>query len=337
MIQHRRREPAPGVFRLVLPLPWPGLDRVNAYALRGTDGISLVDCGARDPAVDDNRSLEQLDAALGAAGFGLSDVRRLIVTHPHPDHFGLAGHLVDATGCEVWMHSACREELDFYRDPETARSNMRALLSQHGIGGDALDDLTGFVDWSAFLTGIVEPTRPLHDGEELRTAGRKWTIVHTPGHSNSHVCLWSPDDALLISGDHLLGTITPHIDYHGDGDPLGDFLESLRKIEGLAPELVLPGHGRPFSDGGARARSVERHHDRRLGSILQVIRREPHTLDEITDEIFGSTLLNFQRRLALGEALAHLAYLVKRGEVEQSGEGGAYRYRKTARRAGETS
>ena len=332
MIQHRRREPAPGVFRLVLPLPWPGLDRVNAYALRGDEGVILVDCGARDPAVDADRSLEQMDAALGAAGFGLSDVRRLIVTHPHPDHFGLAGHLVAATGCAVWMHSACREELDFHRDPETARRNIRSLLSQHGIGGAALDDLTGFVDWSAFLTGVVEPTRLLDDGEEVRTADGTWTIVHTPGHSKSHVCLWSRDDALLISGDHLLGTITPHIDYHGDGDPLGDFLRSLRKIEALAPDLVLPGHGRPFSDGGARARSVERHHDRRLGSILQVIRNKPHTLDEITDEIFGSTLLNFQRRLALGEALAHLAYLVERGEVEQIAEGGVYRYRKASRR-----
>ena len=336
MIQHRRREPAPGVFRLVLPLPWPGLDRVNAYALAGDDGVSLVDCGARDPAIDGDHALDHLEAALGAAGFELSNVRRLVITHPHPDHLGLAGRLIDATGCEVWMHSSSGEELDFYSDPEAARLNIRALLSQHGIGGDDLDDLTGFVDWSAFLTGIIQPTRPLHDGEELRTDQRSWTIVHTPGHSRSHVCLWSPEDRLLISGDHLLGTITPHIDYHGNGDPLGDFLESLRKVERLDPHLVLPGHGRPFPDGGARARSVERHHDRRLGSILQVIRREPHTLDEITDEIFGSTLLNLQRRLALGEALAHLAYLVTRGEVEQLDEDGAYRYRKTARRGNGT-
>jgi glyoxylase-like metal-dependent hydrolase (beta-lactamase superfamily II) len=144
--------------------------------------------------------------------------------------------------------------------------------------------------------------------------------------------MWSEGDGLLISGDHLLGTITPHIDYHGDGDPLGDYLTSLGRIERLDPRLVLPGHGRPFPDGGDRARSVERHHDRRLGSIIQVIRREAHTLDEITDEIFGATLLNFQRRLALGEALAHLAYLVKRGEVQQLAAEGSYRYRKAERR-----
>ncbi|HZA39063.1 MAG TPA: MBL fold metallo-hydrolase [Actinomycetota bacterium] len=331
MIQHRRREPAPGVFRLVLPLPWPGLDRVNAYALADDEGVILVDCGARDPAVETGHELDHLEAALRAVGFELSDVRRLILTHPHPDHFGLAGRLVDETGCEVWIHSSSREELDFYRDPVAARERIRALLAGHGIGGNDLQELTGFVDWSAFLTGIIEATRTLNDRDEFRVGDRSWTIVHTPGHSRSHVCLWAAADRLLISGDHLLGTITPHIDYHGDGDPLGDFLGSLRKIEQLDPGLVLPGHGRPFSDGGARARSVVRHHDRRLGSILQVVRREPHSLDEITDGIFGSTLLNFQRRLALGEALAHLVYLVKRGEVEQLGDDGAYRYRKKPR------
>jgi glyoxylase-like metal-dependent hydrolase (beta-lactamase superfamily II) len=160
-------------------------------------------------------------------------------------------------------------------------------------------------------------------------------MIATPGHSPSHVCLWDASERLLISGDHLLPTITPHIDYRRgeDEDPLGQFLDSLDRIEELDPALVLPGHGRPFTDGAARARVVARHHDRRLGSILQVVRNEPHTADEITDEVFGNTLLNFQRRLAIGEALAHLAYLWKRGEIERfTDDDGAYRYRKVRRR-----
>ena len=333
MIEHRRREPAPGIFRLILPLPFPDLDRVNAYALAGDDGITLVDSGIKDPAADDEGSLIHLEAALGGAGFALSDLRRLVVTHPHPDHYGLARRVNDVTGCELWMQADCGEELAFYRNPEVARGRLRTLYSQHGIAGDDLDELTGFVEWGSFLTGVIEPTRPVHDGDEFQAAGRTWTMVHTPGHSRSHVCLWSADDRILISGDHLLATVTPHIDFYGgEEDPLGDFLGSLAKIERLDPGVVLPGHGRPFPDGGARARAVERHHDRRLGSILQVIRREPCTLDEITDEIFGSTLLNFQRRLALGEALAHLVYLLKRGEIEQLGEDRIYRYRKSNRR-----
>ena len=96
--------------------------------------------------------------------------------------------------------------------------------------------------------------------------------------------------------------------------------------------MVLPGHGHPFEEGAERARIIQRHHDRRLGSILQVIRREPCTAERITEEIFGGELLNFQKRLALGEALAHLAYLRKRGEIERIEENGTFLYRKVSRR-----
>jgi glyoxylase-like metal-dependent hydrolase (beta-lactamase superfamily II) len=147
--------------------------------------------------------------------------------------------------------------------------------------------------------------------------------------------LWSSSDRILISGDHLLPTITPHIDFRRgeSSDPLGEFLDSLKTIERLDPALVLPGHGRPFEDGAERARANARHHDRRLGSILQVIRHEPHTASEITNEIFGTALLNFERRLALGEALAHIAYLVRSGEIERvERDDGTYLYRKVSRR-----
>jgi glyoxylase-like metal-dependent hydrolase (beta-lactamase superfamily II) len=159
-------------------------------------------------------------------------------------------------------------------------------------------------------------------------------VVYTPGHSRAHICLWSPADKILISGDHLLPTITPHIDFKRgvDDDPLGDFLDSLATVERLDPALVLPGHGGPFDDGADRARVVARHHDRRLGSILQVVRHEPASADTITDEIFGDSLLNFEHRLALGEALAHLAYLHRRGEVERMEEDGRLMYKKVRRR-----
>jgi glyoxylase-like metal-dependent hydrolase (beta-lactamase superfamily II) len=160
-------------------------------------------------------------------------------------------------------------------------------------------------------------------------------VIHTPGHSRSHICLWSATDRILISGDHLLPTITPHIDFKRglEEDPLGEFLDSLAVIERLDPALVLPGHGRPFDGGAERARVVARHHDRRLGAIVQVIRNEPRTANEITDEIFGTSLLHFERRLALGEALAHLVYLRRRGEIERvRRDDGVYVYRKVSRR-----
>jgi glyoxylase-like metal-dependent hydrolase (beta-lactamase superfamily II) len=331
-VSHRRREPAPGVFRLVLPLPFPGLDHANAYLLGDDDELTLVDCGMFNQDPDTDHGWDHLAAAVTATGFDVESVVRLVVTHPHIDHYGMAARMLKATGCELWMHERVSEELRLYRDPIAARAELRAMLAAHGVGEPELDEITAFEDWRAFVSGVVEPTTPVVGGETLSAGGRTWEVVYTPGHSQSHICLFSPTDRILISGDHLLPAITPHIDFRrGDDDPLGQFMASLEKIERLAPELVLPGHGRPFEDGAERARVVIRHHDRRLGSILQVIRHEARSADEITDEIFGTALLDFHRRLALGEALAHLAYLRQRSEVERIEEDGRYKYRKARR------
>jgi glyoxylase-like metal-dependent hydrolase (beta-lactamase superfamily II) len=335
-VEHRRREPARGVFRLVLRLPWPGLDRVNAYALTDEDGgATLVDCGIYDPNPATDHGWPDLVAGLATAGLVPDQISRLIVTHHHIDHYGMAGRVLAETGCELWMHESTSEEIDYYRDPDGARESLRHLLSDHGVEPADLEELTAFEDWRGFVADLADPTRPLKGGETFTVGGREWEVVYTPGHARTHICFWARAERLLISGDHLLPTVTPHIDFHRgpERDPLGAFLASLKKIEGLDPALVLPGHGHPFEEGAERARVIERHHDRRLGSILQVIRREPHTADEITEDIFSGSLLHFQKRLALGEVLAHIAYLVNRGEIERiEREDGSRAYIKTPRR-----
>ena len=335
-IEHRRREPAPGIFRLVLPLPFPGLNRVNAYLLADGDAATLVDCGIYFPSGEDAHGWDHLVGALDAAGYAPEQLTRLIVTHPHIDHYGMAGRLIDEVGCELWMHEQARTDLQAYIDPEAETKKLRELFEDHGVRADDLDELTAFEDWRPMVSSVVEADRWLSGGERVAVGGREWEIVYTPGHSASHVCPWSASDRILISGDHLLPTVTPHIDFsRRREDPLGEFLASLQVVEDLHPALVLPGHGHPFEEGAERARIIMRHHDRRLGAILHVIRKNPATADEITDEIFGTELLNFQRRLALGEALAHVAYLRKRGEVERIEQpDGTFVYKKATRRRG---
>ena len=334
-IEHKRREPAPGIFRLVLPLPFPGLDRVNAYLLAGGVDTTLVDCGIFTPDDADDHGWDDVVAALKTCGIVPSDVVRLIVTHPHIDHYGMAARFVQETDCELVMHERATDDIDGYKDPEGIQERLREMLVDHGVPVEELDELTRYEDWRGFVSGVIEPTHPVKGGETFEIGPRTWEVIYTPGHSSAHICLWSGADRILISGDHLLPTITPHIDFRRgvDDDPLGDFLTSLDTIERLDPKLVLPGHGRPFEDGAERARVVARHHDRRLGGILQVIRHEPRSADQITDEIFGTTLLHFQRRLALGEALAHLAYLARRGEIERiRTDDGKLLYRKIKRK-----
>jgi glyoxylase-like metal-dependent hydrolase (beta-lactamase superfamily II) len=324
----------------VLPLPFPGLDRVNVFLLEDGDGATLVDCGIHFP--DDDRDhgwLDLLDALKGA-GVEPSAITRVIVTHHHIDHYGLAGRVIDETGAKLWMHEHANHELDLYRNPEERVERLAQMLADHGVEKSEIDELTAFEDWRRFISRIVEADTWLKGDESLTVGGREWQVVFTPGHAWSHICLWAPEEKILISGDHLLPTITPHIDFErvGGADPLGDFLDALGKVEGLDPGLVLPGHGHPFTEGAERARVVARHHDRRLGSILQVIRREPHTVNYITEEIWGEDLLNFQRRLALGEALAHVAYLRRRGEIERvETDEGTLAYRKVKRQMSESA
>lgn len=288
MREHRRREPVPGVFRLVLPLPFEGLGSVNAFLLHDDHEPTLVDCGIYRPSDEGDHGWADIVGALKACDYSPDRIRRLVITHPHIDHYGLASRFVQETGCELWMHEKSDEDLEVYREPSRVASGLREMFVDHGVSEEEVDEIMMFEDWRAFISGLIEPTSEVADGDQMNVGGRTWEFVHTPGHSISHICLWNAGDRVLISGDHLLGSITPHIDFRRgeDEDPLGGFLDSLTKIEKLAPALVLPGHRSPFEDGAERARAIARHHDRRLGSILQVVRREARTAEEITDEIF---------------------------------------------------
>jgi glyoxylase-like metal-dependent hydrolase (beta-lactamase superfamily II) len=317
---------------LQLPLPFPGLDRVNCYLLEDHDALTLVDCGLYQLDEESAHGWKDVEAAFEATGHSPGDVSRLFVTHAHIDHYGMAGEFVSRTGAELVMHSTTPEDLEVYRDPSALIARLKEMFADHGVGPELVEELTKYEDWRGFVSRVVEPDTVVNDGDVIEVGGRRWTCVYTPGHARSHVCLWSESDRVLISGDHLLPAITPHIDFkRGEDDPLGDFIASLEKVEALAPAIVLPGHGHPFEDGAERARVVMRHHDRRLGAILQVIRREPRTAEEITEDIFGTELLDFAHRLALGEALAHLVYLLRRGEVERIERDGTYLFQKTRR------
>lgn len=332
-IDHLRREPAPGVFRLVLPLPFPGLESVNCYLLADPDGATLVDCGLKDPALEDG-GWPHLVEALAAIDLTPQDVKRVVITHVHIDHYGMAARLKEESDCEVVFHEGGNEDLEVLRDPASITQTLWTTFASHGVAKEDLDELTSYEDWRGYVHEIIGADVWLRGDEILAAGARNWRIVHTPGHARGHVCLYDEVNGLMITGDHLLPAITPHIDFRrGEGDPLGDFLTSLEKLEALAPKVVLPGHGHPFEDGAERARVTARHHDRRLGAILQVIRRQASTASQITEEIFSGELLNFQRRLALGEALAHLHYLRVRGEIERfQDEDGTFWYVKAKRR-----
>lgn len=315
-------EPAPGIFRLVLPVPVHGVESVNVYLLPDDAGSVLVDCGASRPDGAGDSGLSDLTEALEVCGTSLDEVRALLVTHPHVDHYGMARALVDRTGAEVWMHPAGQLDFLAYADPEGERVRLRRVLGEHGVEPPDIEALADVIvkDWAPYLSGVVEGTRHLWGGERIRIGDREWETVFTPGHSRAHLCLWCAEERILLSGDHLLPGIASPINFHHglDDDPLGQYLEGLERIQSLDPLLVLPGHGRPFGDGARRARAIIDSKERRMLQTLQVIEREALTVKEITERVYAKAVLSYQVRVAMSEALAHLACLRKRGLVVRS-------------------
>jgi glyoxylase-like metal-dependent hydrolase (beta-lactamase superfamily II) len=318
-------EPAPGVHRLELPLGIHGVSSVNGWLIRGDDGDTLVDCGiatgpvpGADPGADGTAAVSE---ALRECGSSLERVARLVVTHAHIDHFGIAGEVVRRSGGELWMHAATELDTAKYADPDEAVDRRMLMLADHGLYGVELTETSeGLRDWLPVMPSIARPTRRLDGGERFTVGGRTWEVVHTPGHSPGHICLWSAQDRVLCSGDHLLQIVSPPVTFERgfERDPMGSYLDSLERVRALGPELVLPGHGVPFHDGARRAEAIARSKRRRLDAVRDLIAITERTVTELTAELFGNVSTGAQRHFAMAEVLAYLAYHEVRGAARRT-------------------
>lgn len=320
-------EVAPEVFRLALPLGIHGVPTVSAYLLRGDDADTLVDCGiavaTEEPGGAAERDgTEAVTAALAAVGSSLERLERLVVTHAHIDHFGIAGELVRRSGADLWMHRRTDLDLAKYGDPDEAVDRRTLMLADHGVYGRELTEASeGLLDWMPVMPSIGRPSTFLEGGERFDAGGRTWEVVHTPGHSPGHVCLWDARARLLCSGDHLLQIVSPPVTFERgfETDPMGSYLASLERVRNLAPDLVLPGHGTPFRDGARRAEAIAAGKRRRLAQVRDLVTARPRTVPELTADLFGSArLTGAQRHFVMAEILAYLAYHEARGVLRRT-------------------
>jgi len=311
--------PEGAVARVAMPIGVNGVESVNVYVLADGARVTLVDCGVWLAGSDD-AGFPALERGLERAGYALRDVSRIVVTHAHIDHYGLAGRVLEVTGAELWMHAMTDLDCEKYRHPDTAIARRRDTYADHGVPEPERVVLADHLArWMPYLYSVVEASHRVHDGERVQIGSEEWELVHTPGHSLGHVCLWSAGRGVLLSGDHLLPTITPPVTFERgfDADPLRSYLGSLRRIAERRPRLVLPGHGRPFADAVGRIEAISRNKIRRLESIRRMIREQPSTVTEIADRLVAKAILSHQRQLALNETLAHIAYLRSSGVVER--------------------
>jgi glyoxylase-like metal-dependent hydrolase (beta-lactamase superfamily II) len=306
----------PGVWRLRLPLPWPGIPHGNAWAVAAGDGIVLFDCGIHEPG-----SLAHLERALAMVNLRLDSVRLLVCTHAHSDHYGQAATIVERTGCELWMHPNHGHMTRAARDPQAWLEQRLEIARQSGVSEEALrryieqrkTDDTG-------ISGVVLPDRELVEGVTVSTDLGDWRVVETPGHAPSHVCLFQPERRLLISGDHLLGRISLYYDYGYSPDPAGEFLQSLEKVEDLDARLCLPGHGRTFTDVRAHIHGNRELVAERVQKVMDAIAVEPLTVVEIVPHVYGHALTPLTANWWLSETLCYLQHLEMTGRAERIGD-----------------
>jgi glyoxylase-like metal-dependent hydrolase (beta-lactamase superfamily II) len=301
----------PGLWRLRLPLPWPGVPHCNAWALAAGSGVVLVDTGMHEPG-----SMAHLELALHQVRLRLEHVRLVACTHAHADHFGQAAPIVERAGCELWMHPNHEHAKRPLSAPQDAVTRRLEIARQSGVSEAALalyaerakDLPSGIAAWH-------EPERSLVAGVEIDTDLGTWTVYETPGHAPSHVCLFQPDRRLLISGDHLLGRISLYFDYGWTPDPVGEFLRSLDVVEELDARLCVAGHARPFTDVGAHIAANRKLVHERLEAVLAALETGPRTVVEIVPEVYGEPLTELNASWRLSEALCYLTHLEVEGRV----------------------
>ena len=315
------------LYRLDVPLPGNPLKNLNSYLLTGERNL-LIDTGFR---LDACR--EALLAQLDALGVELEKTD-LFLTHLHTDHTGLAAEL-RRPSCRVYIGEVDGPLLTAARNgghwDQLFEEYMRA-----GFQREELEEIWGENPAKVLGPAPLGDLTLLKDGDELFYGGRRLRVIFTPGHTPGHVCLYAPEDRIFFCGDHVLFHITPNITrWAAMEDALGTYLESLEKIRNLPVGLLCPAHRQVEGTLAARCGQLERHHMDRIEDAFQAVCRHPgETAYAVTGlmrwEIRCRSWADFpptQKWFAVGEALAHLDYLERRGRVRSGEEDGVVRWR----------
>jgi glyoxylase-like metal-dependent hydrolase (beta-lactamase superfamily II) len=337
-------EIVPGLFQLKTPMMGPALPYIMPYALRGSDGVNLIDTGFGTP-----DAIESLTTQLKSLGYEPSQIRRLFITHAHPDHIGMAGWVKEQSpDCEVIM---LEREWQWIQDRWLNNDAWTALsdawLVRHGVPQDEVD--------AAQAAGALSPTSPsvkpgetapapaaaprpggsgrpfsfiepdvkLQDGDIVEFDGWRLQAVWTPGHTPGHMCIYETNHRLMFTGDHVLPYISPNVSLHADQEgssPLSEFRDSLKKVAAFDTAYALPAHEFTISNLRERCEVLLHHHDDRLEEVRTAIGSGPTDARVISQRVKWNTgpfddFNIFMKRSALGETLAHLRLLADTGRA----------------------
>ena len=306
----------PGIWRLRLPLPWPGVPHCNAWALASGAGVVLVDTGMHKPG-----SMAHLDRALDQAALKVENVRLIVCTHAHVDHCGQAPPIAERAGCQVWMHRGHAHHTAAANDAEQALARRVVVAHQSGVPADSVKRwLERRRGQGTGQAGTLRVDRELAEGDSVATDLGEWQVIETPGHAPSHICLYQPERRLLLSGDHLLGRPSLYFDAGYTPDPVAEFLDSLDKVERLDARLVLSGHGRPFTDVAGHVAANRGLVEQRLEAVQAALADGPRTAYEVAQAVYGDRFTEVTANWLLSKTLCWLTHLERRDLAERGGD-----------------
>lgn len=326
--------PAPGIWRLQVPVPFTALGDVNCYILRDPEGTGWT---ALDTGMNIRRGVEAWEVALAELDLSFAGLRQIVLTHSHPDHFGLAGWLQEQSGGRapvllsrreweiadfIWINRpADRDEVlvEHARRCGLAEMHLAFLRSKEGSNQEA--------ETARAVRPFPKLVEFIGEGSVIEMGGRQWRAIHTPGHADGHLAFHCEAEGIFLAGDQVLPAITPNIGFWPgiEPDPLGRYLGSLAQLRPLPVELLLPGHGLPMQGQaavGGRIGFILDHHAERLGKMEAVVHENgPSTVLDVTTRYFNLAAMNpADWPFALVETGSHLEYLALQARLRRSEE-----------------
>jgi glyoxylase-like metal-dependent hydrolase (beta-lactamase superfamily II) len=302
----------PDLYRITLPMPFR-LRHVHVHALVHDGKVALFDTGMNVP-----ESIHALDEALSTLGKTTKDIDQVFLTHFHADHCGIAGRIQELSGAVVHLSATDERRLQYNSKPEDLAEQARSFYIRQGLPQKAMDTLIKLLSVfrKATIPFRVDSHLEPHDRHNL--GKRSLEVIAAPGHTGGQVCFYFPEEQILLAGDHVLPDITPNLSpdiFRLDYRPLHSFLQSLEAIRDLPVRMVYPAHGDPFPDLGKRVDEIKEHHAERTQLIVEAIRGKEKTAFEVSGDIFGTDLPEFDQFLALNETYVHLVELMDNGVV----------------------
>ena len=303
---------------LTLPMPFR-LEHVNIFAVIHDQKAVLFDTGMNFP-----QTMPKLEELLRSIDISLAQIDRIFLTHYHADHCGVAGEIKAKSGASIFASQAGAQIRQMQKQQDHVVETIQRFYYQHGMPMELIASLIELFHHFRKATVPFDVDTCLDYETTYSIGKRPFVCLPTPGHSRDHVCYYFPDEGILLAGDHVLPDITPNLSpdlFDRTFRPLQSFLDALSSIEHLPVSTVFPSHGSPYTDLLGRIKTIREHHAERKGLVFKSLENSKKTTFQVSHDIFGTDLPDFDEFLALNETYVHIIELIEEGLVEELHQG----------------